>query len=387
MHISYQDIHQEKNPNLPNPLPFGKIGTNHVFLMDFNKKEWVNPRIVPNKDIPVSLSAVVLHYGQAAFEGAKAFWHEDDEIYTFRIDENAKRMNNSARILCMPRIPVEDQIEAIHSLIDVDRYWVPKSDDCSLYIRPFMFGSDSNLGVKPSTNYTFAVILKPSGPYYKDGFKPNNLMITKKFHRAAPGGTGAAKAAGNYAMSLRAGELARRFGANQVLYLDVNNEFIEEAGAMNHYHVLKDETIIIPEWTDTILKSITSKSVLELSESHGFKARQEHIRINNFLEQIYSGEIIEAGGFGTAAVVAPVGKYLLLKDEIIDEQTIDDILDDKIPKNELEQFYDEIIVGDGNIGMVTKNLYQTYNQIQRGKLPAPDGWLMKVEKKFLESQH
>ncbi len=385
MNISYQNIHQEKYPDLPDPLPFGKIGTNHVFLMDFNGKEWISPRIVPNKEIPLSLSAVVLHYGQAAFEGAKAFWHEDGEIYTFRIDENAKRMNNSARILCMPRIPVKDQIEAIHSLIDVDRHWVPRRDDSSLYIRPFMFGSDPNLGVHPSTNYTFAVILKPSGPYYKNGFRPNTLMITKKFHRAAPGGTGAAKAAGNYAMSLRAGELARKFGANQVLYLDVNNEFIEEAGAMNHYHVLKDGAIIIPEWTDTILKSITSKSVLKLSEIHGFKARQKHIRIDEFLDKIHSGEITEAGGFGTAAVIAPVGKYFLLKDDIIDEKTLDDMLDDKIPKDELGQFYDKIIVGDGNIGKVTNNLYQTYNQIQRGKLPAPDGWLMKVEKKFLES--
>jgi len=382
MKISYQEIHQQKNPILPEPLEFGKTSTDHLFLMDYYDKEWKNPRIVNYCDLHVRPGTKAIHYGQSAFEGAKAFKHEDGEIYTFRIDENAKRMNNSAKILMMPSIPKDFQIEAIHSLINVDRHWVPDSNKGSLYIRPFLFGSGSSLGVHPSNNYIYSIILKPSGSYFKEGFSPGKLLITNKFHRAAPGGTGAAKASENYAASLRPGELARKFGANQVLYLDVNNKFVEEAGAMNHYHVLKDGTIIIPEWTDTILKSITSKSVLELSKIHGFKARQEHIRINDFLEGIKSGEIIEAGGLGTAAVIAPIGKYFLLKDDIINEKTLDNILDDKIPKDELGQFYDEIIVGNGSIGSITKNIYQTYTNIQRGNIPAPNGWLMKVEKTF-----
>ncbi len=339
------------------PLPFGVLRTDHMFIMDYEDGEWVNPRIVPYSPIEVSPGAIVLHYGQAIFEGAKAFKHEDGEIYTFRIDENAKRLNYSAEVLCIPNIPEETQIEAIHALIDVDRLWFPEQEGASLYIRPFIFATEDSLGVHPSSSYKFMVILSPSGPYYPKGFtKPIKLLITKRFHRAVPGGTGSAKAAGNYAASLRAGEFAKQFGASQVLYLDVTNTYIEEAGAMNHYHIFKDGTVVIPEFTDTILKSITSRSIIELAPKIGIKTRQERVKLDDFVEGVRGGEIIEAGGFGTAAVVSPVGEYVF-------------------------EDGSSLVVGNNEVGNYSKKIYEYYTGIQTGKIEAPEGWLRKVERR------
>jgi branched-chain amino acid aminotransferase len=285
--------------------------------------------------------------------------HDDGEIYTFRIDKNAKRLNISSEILCIPEIPEEMQIEAIMSLIDVDRLWFPIQEGASLYIRPFVFATEDALGVRPSKTYTFSVILSPSGPYYADGFtKAIRLLITEKFHRAVSGGTGNSKAAGNYAASLRAGQFAAKFGASQVLYLDASNERIEEVGAMNHFHITKEGTIVIPEFTDTILKSITSESIIELNkEVLGHDVKQDTIYIKDFVEQVKSGDIIEAGGFGTAAVISPVGSY------VFEDNTI-------------------ITVGNGEVGEINKHIYQIYTDIQTGKRTAPSGWLKKVERKI-----
>ncbi len=340
------------------PLPFGKLRTDHMFVMDFEDGEWTNPRIVPYEPISILPGAIVLHYGQAIFEGAKAFQHDDGEIYTFRLDMNAKRMNRSADILCIPNIPEETQIEAVHALIDVDRLWFPQQEGASLYIRPFIFATQDSLGLHVSTTYKFMVIVSPSGPYYPKGFtKPIKLLITKKFHRAAPGGTGNAKAAGNYAASLQAGKFAKKFGASQVLYLDVTNTYIEEAGTMNHYHILKDGTVVIPEFTDTILKSITSQSIMSLSDRIGIKARQERVKLEDFIEGIKSGNIIEAGGFGTAAVVSPVGEY------VFEDET-------------------SLIVNNNEVGEYSKRIYDYYTGVQTGRIEAPEGWLKKVERRI-----
>jgi branched-chain amino acid aminotransferase len=211
--------------------------------------------------------------------------------------------------------------------------------------------------VRPSNSYTFCVILSPSGPYYADGFnKAIRLLITEKFHRAVSGGTGTSKAAGNYAASLRAGQFAAKYGASQVLYLDANNEKIEEVGAMNHFHILKDGTIIIPEFTDTILKSITSESIIELGkENLGLDVKQETVFLRDFVDKVSSGEIIEAGGFGTAAVISPVGSYIF-EDESV------------------------ITVGNGEVGELNKKIYKIYTDIQTGKAEPPKGWLFKIER-------
>ncbi len=339
------------------PLPFGSLRTDHMFIMDYEDGEWKNPRIVPYGTIDMAPGATVLHYGQAIFEGAKAFQHEDKEIYTFRLDMNAKRMNKSAEILCIPKIPEDIQMEAVHALIDVDRLWFPEQEGASLYIRPFIFATQDSLGLHISSTYKFMVIVSPSGPYYPKGFtKPIKLLITKKFHRAAPGGTGNAKAAGNYAASLQAGEFAAKFGASQVLYLDVTNTYIEEAGTMNHYHILKDGTVIIPEFTDTILKSITSQSIMEIADKIGVMAKQERVKLNDFIEGIKNGEVVEAGGFGTAAVVSPVGEYVF-------------------------EDGSSIVVNNNEVGEYSKKIYEYYTGIQTGKIEAPKGWLQKVKRR------
>lgn len=331
-------------------LSFGQLRSDHMFLVDYEDGEWKDARIVPYQDFSIAPGAMVLHYGQAIFEGAKAFRINDDELVTWRFDKNAERLNESARILCMPEVPVEMQMEGLMRLLDVERNWCPNIDEASLYIRPFMFATQDSLGVHPSSKYTYCIMLSPSGPYYAGGFSNTvTLLVTEKFHRATPGGTGAAKACGNYAASLRAQEFAKSKNCAQVLYLDTTNTFLEEVGAMNHFHIMKDGSIVIPEFTDTILKSITSQSILELFPN----ARQERIAIADFLAKIESGEIIEAGGFGTAAVITPVGKY---------------VTDDG----------KEYVVGDGEIGKHTRAIYEKYTSMQRGETEAPEGWLATV---------
>ena len=339
------------------PLSFGQLRTDHMFLMDWADGSWRDPRIVPYGPFQLAPGAVVLHYSQEIFEGAKAFKHADGEIHAFRIDKNAERMNRSAPGLCMPTIPVEDQVQAILALLDVDRLWFPEQDGASLYIRPFMIGTQDSLGVKPSSSYTFCVFVSPSGPYYPKGFtEPIKLLISKRFHRAAPGGTGALKTGGNYAASLRAGEAAHHLGCSQVLFLDTTDRYIEEAGAMNHYHVTRDGRLVIPTFTDSILRSVTSESVLALGNAAlGVETVQERIPLDGFLAGLRGGDITEAGGFGTAAVVSPVGAY---------------VFEDKT----------EVAVGGGGIGPVTRRVYDVITGIQRGTRPAPEGWLFKAER-------
>jgi branched-chain amino acid aminotransferase len=329
-----------------------------MLVMKYKDGGWKNPFIVPTSDgFNLDPFATVLHYGQEIFEGAKAFKHDDGELYTFRINENAKRFNESANIMCMPNIPVKNQIQGIEALIDLERNHYPNQEGACFYIRPFMFGTSAALGVKPSSEYTFAVVLSPSGPYFNKGFGPVRLLITNEFKRAAPNGTGSAKAGGNYAASLRAGLRANELGAKQVLYTDCNNELIEEAGAMNHYHVTKDGTIVIPKFTNSILQSITSKSNLELSDRLDIRVIQEDVHIKYFIDSISNGEICEAGGLGTAAVVSPVNEYVLDNGDII-------------------------TVGDGGVGPVSRKMYDLLTGIQRGKCEAPEGWLRLVERRY-----
>lgn len=337
------------------PLSFGQLRTDHMFLMDWVDGAWRDPRIVPYGPFAIDPGAVVLHYGQEIFEGAKAFRHADGEIYAYRIDQNAERLNRSAPGVCMPTIPVADQVEAVLALLDVERLWFPEQEGASLYVRPFMIGTQDSLGVKPSNRYLFCVFLSPSGPYYPAGFtKPVKLLVTRRFHRAAPGGTGALKTGGNYAASLRAGEVAHELGASQVLYLDTTDTFIEEAGAMNHYHVTRDGRLVIPSFTDSILRSITSESVIALGKAAlGVEVVQERVRLADFLEGVRSGAITEAGGLGTAAVVSPVGAY------VFDDGT-------------------ELPVSGGQIGPVTRKVFEVVTGMQYGQRPAPAGWLLKA---------
>lgn len=351
---------QRSLPETKEPLPFGQLRTNHMFLMNYRDGAWVDPRIVPYGEIALMPGAMCLHYGQTIFEGAKAFIHDDGEIHLFRYDKNCERLNHSARNLCMPEVPVADQMEATLRLVDVERTWCPNMPESSLYIRPFMFATQDSLGVKPAAEYIYCIMLSPAGPYYPGGFsKAIRLLITGKYHRAVSGGTGTAKCGGNYAASLQAQEYAHKNGCAQVLYLAADNQTIEEVGTMNHYHVEKDGTFIIPAFNDSILKSVTSQSVLELAGMTGFpvsiKARQETIQVDKFLADVKSGAIMEAGGFGTAAVISPVGSYMLESGEII-------------------------TVGSGEIGEHSRAFYEYYSNMQIGRKPAPKGWLTHVPK-------
>jgi len=355
MKFRYQLLEKDHRKTLPPGVPpFGALRTDHMFVVDYEEGAWIDPRIVPYEPFSIMPGAVCLHYGQTIFEGTKGFPHADGELYLFRVDKNFARMNHSASIICLPEIPVELQREALLRLVDLERSWCPTEPESSLYIRPFMFGRSDAIGVKPSASCVFCIILSPSGPYYRGGFSnPLRLLITTRFHRAVSGGTGTAKCGGNYAASLRAAAYAASKGASQVLYLDASNRYLEEVGTMNHYHVLKDGTFIVPEFNDSILRSITTESVLELAAQGKIQARSERIELEDFLAKIKAGEIIEAGGFGTAAVVSPVGSYVLESGEVI-------------------------TVGNGQIGEHSRALYKMYTDIQNGRAPAPDGWLIKV---------
>ena len=358
MDVSYHLIDKAKRGSLnkTDSLPFGVLRTDHMFVAEYAHGAWQSARIVPYAPFSLMPGAIVLHYGQTIFEGAKGFLHADNDIYLWRIDKNLARLNKSAHILAMPSVPVELQMEGIMRLVDVERAWCPTIPESSMYVRPFMFGTQDSLGVKSSNTYIYCVMLSPSGPYYASGFtKPIKLLITTRFHRAVSGGTGNSKCGGNYAASLLAGEAAYKKGASQVLFLDANNEYIEEAGSMNHFHVLKDGTFIIPEFNDSILESVTSLSILELAKMGKIKARMEKIRIDEFIAGVKSGDIIEAGGFGTAAVVSPVGAY---------------VFDDG----------SELVVGNGQVGAHSRQVYDMYSAMQVGKAPAPEGWMFKVPK-------
>ncbi len=337
-------------------IGFGQMRTDHMFLMDYIDGEWINPRIVPYGPISMAPGAMALHYGQSIFEGAKAFKQHNGEIATFRLDKNAQRLNYSANIICMPAIDEDIQVQAVHALIDVDRLWFPEQQGSCFYIRPFVFATEDHISLRSSNKYTFCVMLSPSGAYYKNG---NNtaiqLLVSKQYHRAVTGGTGSAKVSGNYSASLKAAEAAKSYNASQVLYLDSTNTYIEEVGAMNHFHILKDGTVIIPEFTDTILKSITSQSILALGKELGVTVRQETIALDKFIADIKAGEIIEAGGFGTAAVVSPVGSY------IFEDHSV-------------------VTVGDGKVGKFTLAMYKLLTEIQSGQYEDVHGWMKIVER-------
>ncbi|MDR2050986.1 MAG: branched-chain amino acid aminotransferase [Deltaproteobacteria bacterium] len=355
MEISYNALPPERRRTPPPKVEtFGKIRTDHMFVADYRDGAWRDPRITPYGPFALPPGAACLHYGQTLFEGAKAFRHADGEVYVWRFDENMKRLNHSASVLMMPEVPEELQLEGLLRLIDLERGWCPEKPECSLYIRPLMFAVQDMLAVKPSKTYIFCIMLSPSGPYYAGGFdKAITLLITGRYHRAVSGGTGTAKCAGNYAASLRPAGHAANAGAEQVLYLDASNTYLEEAGSMNHFHVLADGTFVIPQFNDSVLRSITSLSVLELAAQGRLRARQEKIALKNFVEGLRSGEIIEAGGLGTAAVISPVNRYLF-------------------------EDGSSLIVGDGKIGRHSRDLYELYSRMQFGSVPAPEGWLRRV---------
>jgi branched-chain amino acid aminotransferase len=284
-------------------LGFGKIFADHMFVMEYDNGAWGAPVIQPYGPLSFSPAISALHYGQAIFEGLKAFKNEENEIFVFRPEKNAHRLNVSARRLCMPEVPEELFKEAIAELVKIDNAWVPTSEGAALYIRPHLFAVDEYVGVRPSEKYTFVIFTCPVGKYYTGELK---VKIEPKFTRAAKGGTGHAKAAGNYAASLWPTKLAQEEGYNQILWTDgQSHEFFEESGTMNV--IFKSgNTIFTPMVSDSILDGVTRDSVLCLARDWGMTVEERKVSVQEVLDLLKKGELDEAFGAGTAATIAPI---------------------------------------------------------------------------------
>src|ERR1700761_3558238 len=285
-------------------LPFGKIFSDHMFVADYVNGEWKNFEIVPYGEIGLSPAISALHYGQAFFEGLKAYKHADGKVSIFRPDKNAERFNKSAERLCMPELSEDIFVQSIAALVDVDRDWIPGNANHSLYIRPFMFATDPFLGVAPSTTYKFMVITCPVGPYFS---KTLRVKIETHYTRAAEGGMGFAKSSGNYGGAMLPARKATLEGFDQLLWTDAaEHKYIEEMGSANAMFVL-DGKLITPAVHDTILDGVTRDTVLNLAREAGYPVEERKVSVQELLEGAKSGKLTDAFGAGTAATIAPVG--------------------------------------------------------------------------------
>ena len=336
-----------------NNLGFGKIFTDHMFVMDYTEGQgWHDARVVPYGSFSMDPATVVFHYAQEVFEGLKAYRSADNTIQLFRPDCNAQRMQDSCDRLCIPQIPAEDFIQAVKTLVEVDKYWVPHVEGASLYIRPFVFASDVGLGVHASKHYVFCIICAPSGAYYAEGINPVRIYVEDEFIRAAPGLTGFTKCGGNYAASIKAGEMAEQQGFAQVLWLDgVEKKYVEEVGSMNIMFKI-DGKIYTAPCTGTVLPGVTRRSIIELLKDWGYEVCEEHVAIADIMKAGHDGKLEEVFGTGTAAVVSPV--------------------------KELDWKGDKVFISGGKIGELTQKLYDTLTGIQWGKIPDTKGWIVPV---------
>lgn len=331
-------------------LGFGSIFTDHMFNMDYNSQDgWQNPRIEPYASIDMDPATMVLHYGQAVFEGLKAFRTDSGAIQLFRPKDNFRRMNNSSRLICIPEIDEAFILDALKQLLTVEQNWVPSAPETSLYIRPTIIATDPFLGVRASNTYRFFIILSPVGAYYAEGFNPVKIWVTKNHVRAVRGGVGEAKTPGNYAASLYAADQAHKQGYTQVLWLDgIEQQYIEEVGAMNIFFVIDDE-LITPMLSGSILAGITRDTVIALAKMWNIKVTERRIRISEIMDAHASGKLQEIFGSGTAAVISPVGEL-----------------------NYNEQI---ITVGGGKVGPMANKFYRAITDIQYGKAEDPAEWI------------
>ena len=335
-------------------LGFAKLFSDHMFVMDYAEgKGWHDARVVPYAPFSLDPATVVLHYAQELFEGMKAYRTAEGKIQLFRPECNAQRFVDGCERMGIPPIPVEDFIDAVKALVKVDEEWVPHMDGTSLYIRPFVIATDVGLGVHASKNYIFCVIAAPSGAYYAEGINPVKIYVEDEYIRAAPGLTGAVKCGGNYAASIKAGELAEKKGYSQVLWLDgVEKKYVEEVGAMNIMFKI-DGKIYTAACTGTVLPGVTRRSIIELCRDWGYEVIEGKLAIADIMQAGREGKLEEVWGTGTAAVVSPV-KELTWKDESVQ-------------------------ISGGKIGELTQKLYDTLTGIQWGKLPDTKGWIVAVD--------
>ncbi|NLD50434.1 MAG: branched-chain amino acid aminotransferase [Clostridiaceae bacterium] len=353
-HISIEKTQNPKKKPDPNNLGFGQIFTDHMFIMDYTEgKGWHDPRIVPYGPLSMEPSTMVLHYGQAIFEGLKAYKAKDGKILLFRPIKNMERVNISNDRLCIPPIDEEFGVEAVKTLVNVDKDWIPEAEGTSLYIRPFIIATDPFLGVRASLTYKFIIILSPVGAYYKEGINPVKIYVESQYVRAVKGGIGYSKTPGNYAASLKAQIEAKEKGYTQVLWLDgVEKKYIEEVGTMNVFFKINGE-VITPSLEGSILSGITRASTIELLKSMNIKVSERRISIQEIYDAHAAGTLEEAFGTGTAAVISPIGELNW---------------NEKIIK-----------INNGQIGELSAKIYDSITGIQSGKLKDTFGWTIEVK--------
>ncbi|MCE7083224.1 branched-chain amino acid aminotransferase [Streptomyces sp. ST2-7A] len=351
---------EERAAVLANP-GFGRRFTDHMVTIRWSEgRGWHDAQLEPYAPLQIDPANMTLHYAQSIFEGLKAYRRADGGVAAFRPEENARRFQRSARRLAMPELPVETFVEAIDLLVRQDEAWVPGEAEQSLYLRPFMFATEVGLGVRPANEYLFMVIASPAGAYFPRGVEPVSVWLSEEYVRAAPGGTGEAKCAGNYAASLVAQAEAANHGCDQVVWLDaVERRWIEEMGGMNLYFVYGEEgpdaggrenvRIVTPELTGTLLPGITRLSLLRIAEDLGYATEEVRLSTEDWRRGNEDGSISEVFACGTAAVITPVG--------------------------EVKSARASWTVGDGGTGPITMRLRETLLAIQTGRAPDTHGWM------------
>jgi branched-chain amino acid aminotransferase len=339
--------------DLPSKLGFGAIFTDHIFEMDYTPQTgWHNFAIKPVERLSVHPAAMFIHYGQSIFEGLKAFRTINNEAVIFRPENHIKRMNNSAKRLCMPQIDESFVLEALKKLISIEQDWIPANSGESLYIRPIMFGTDEALGVNPSKNYKFIIMLSPVGAYYPEGFKPVKILMQDEYVRAVRKGIGEAKTSGNYSASLLATEIAHQLGYTQVLWLDgVEQKYLEEVGTMNIFIEFENE-IATPELTGSILPGVTRASIIQLLKDKNYTINERLISVDEFIEAYDNGKLKGVFGTGTAAIISPVAEVTFKQKKMI--------------------------INNGEASSLAVELFNEITEIQKGSAPDKHEWITKV---------
>lgn len=348
-----------KTPKVKVPsdkLGFGTVTTDHMLLADWDLENgWHNARIVPFGPLDVNPFCGALHYGQAIFEGLKAY-NNNGKITLFRPNKNFERLNNSADRMALPKLDLDFALESLKELLKVDAEWVPSEQNTSLYIRPLMFNNEDYLGVHPAQKVTYCVMFSPSGSYFKGGLQPVKIFVEKEYVRAVKGGVGFAKTAGNYAASFKGQMKAEKHGCQQTLWLDGReHKYVEEVGAMNIFFKVNGE-FLTPALSGSILPGVTRDSMLQLLKDHGQTVRETSILVDDLFRWAKTGELEEVFGTGTAAVVTPVGTLV----------------------RESENGLEEAVVADGKTGEWTEKLYYALTDIQLGKAEDKHGWVIEV---------
>ncbi len=335
-------------------LGFGQFFTDHMFVAKFRQGQgWYEAKIQPYGPLNLDPAASVFHYGQALFEGMKAFRQSDEKIVFFRPEFNHKRLVDGAERLCLEAPPKELFMQAIQELVSVDERWIPNATNTSLYIRPTLIGTEAFLGVRPSHETTFFILLSPVGSYYSEGTQPIKIWTEEKYLRAAPGGLGAVKAGANYASSLKAAYESKEKGYSQVLWLDVDHEGIEEVGTMNVFFVFDNE-IVTPALNGSILSGGTRDAIIHILKSKKLPIVERRVTITEVIDKLQAGKLREAFGTGTAAVISPIG-VLSYKNK-------------------------EWIINNNENGPLSLELYNQINSIQRGTSPDPFHWILPLKK-------